>query len=155
MITTNNINESRKQIQMLKKSGREAVIQAQEDEFNRKIFENKNVDVVVGLEFSKNIGKDSLKQRDSGLNEVLCKLAKENNIKIGIDLSKIIKLNKLEKARVLDRIRQNIFLCRKMGCKIIIFNEDYKKNNYSKQEVMSFFLILNSSTNQARDAFKN
>lgn len=153
MITSNNLNQACKEIQKLKKEGREVVVLAQDDNFNRKIFETKNVDVVVGLEFSKNIRKDPLKQRDSGLNEVLCKLAKENNIKIGVDVSNIIKLDKLEKARVLARVRQNIFLCKKAGCKMVIFNDN--KYDYNKQEIMSFFISLKGSTKQAREAFKN
>lgn len=153
MITSNNLNQACKEIQKLKKEGREVVVLAQDDNFNRKIFETKNVDVVVGLEFSKNIWKDPLKQRDSGLNEVLCKLAKENNIKIGVDVSNIIKLDKLEKARVLARVRQNIFLCKKAGCKMVIFNDN--KYDYNKQEIMSFFISLKGSTKQAREAFKN
>ncbi len=148
MITTKNINEARKQIQLLKKSGKEIVVQSQDDEFNRKIFENKDVDIITGLEFDR---KDFLKQRNSGLNEILCKLAKENNIKIGIDISKIIKLDKLEKARVLARVRQNIFLCSKIGCKMIVLNN----HNYGNQEVMSFFISLGGNTKQGEEAFKD
>ena len=77
MINTNNLNEARKQIQKLKKEGKEVIVLAQNDDFNRKIFENKEVSMIVGLEFD---GKDRLKQRDSGLNEVLCKLAKSNDV---------------------------------------------------------------------------
>lgn len=146
MITTSNINEARKQIQKLKKENKEVVIEAQDDEFNRKIFENKDVDLIFGLEFDR---KDFLKQRNSGLNEVLCKLAKENNIKVGIDFSKIRKLDKLEKARVLARVKQNMELCKRIGCRLIILGD------YSKQDVMSFFLSLGGSTKQAIEAFKN
>ncbi|MEK6873073.1 MAG: hypothetical protein AABW90_03615 [Nanoarchaeota archaeon] len=152
MITTTNINEARKQIQGLKKEGKQVIIQAQNDEFNRKILENKDVDIIVGLEFDR---KDFLKQRNSGLNEILCKLAKENDIKIGVDISKVRRLDKLKKAKVLARMRQNIFLCRKIGCKIIIFGNDYNKQDYSKQEVMSFFLTFKGSTKQAIECFKN
>lgn len=148
MITTNNINEARKQIQLLKKSGKEIVVQSQDDEFNRKIFENKDVDIITSLEFDR---KDFLKQRDSGLNEILCRLAKENNIKIGINISKIIRLDKLEKARVLARVRQNIFLCSKIRCKMIVLNN----HNYGKQEVMSFFISLGGNTKQGEEAFKD
>lgn len=147
MINTNNINEAIKQIQKLKKEGKKIFVQARGDEFNRKIFENKDI-IVLGLEFNKS---DFLKQRNSGLNEVLCKLARDNNIKIGIDIDKISKLDKIEKARVLSRIRQNIQLCKRIGCKMIVFSEN-NKNNISKQEIMSFFLSFGGSTKQGKDA---
>lgn len=136
MINISNINEARKQIQDVKKEGKEIVVLAQDDNFNRKIFENKDVDMIVGLEFNK---KDGLKQRDSGLNEVLCKLAKANDVKIGVDIGKISKLSKMEKARVLARVGQNIGLCKRVGVKLVPLGS-------SKQEVMSFFLSLKGST---------
>ena len=145
MITISNINEVRKEIQRLKREGKEIIVSSGNDEFNRKIFENKDVDMIVGLELHDR--KDRLKQRDSGLNEILCKLAKQNDIKIGIDLEKIAGLSGIEKARVLARIRQNIGLCKRVGCKMVVIGE----NNYNidKQEVMSFFLSLKGSTRQA------
>lgn len=146
MINTSNINEARKQIQKLKKEGKEVVVLAQDDEFNRKIFENEDVDLIVGLEFNKT---DLLKQRNSGLNEINTRLAKKNNIKIGVDIEKISKLDKLEKSRVLARVRQNIELCKRVGCRMVILGKA------SKQDVMSFFLSLKGSTKQAIEAFKN
>ena len=120
---------------------KEVVVLAQDDGFNRKIFENKDVDMIVGLEFNK---KDGLKQRASGLNEVLCKLAKANDVKIGVDIGKISKLSKMEKALVLARVRQNIELCKRVGVKLVPLDS-------SKQEVMSFFLSLGGSTNQVKN----
>src|SRR3989344_1137091 len=108
IINTNNLNEARKQIQKLKKEGKEIIIKAQDDEFNRKILEIRGCDVLLSPEM--HTRKDKLKQRDSGLNEVLCKLAEKNNIKIGINLGEIAKLPKKEKAIILSRIIQNISL---------------------------------------------
>lgn len=152
MINISNINEARREIQRLKKEGKEVVVLAQDDGFNRKSFENKDVDMIVGLEFNK---KDKLKQRDSGLNEVLCKLAKANDIKIGIDIDKISKLDKIEKARVLARVGQNIGLCKRVGVKLVVLGivGTVSKDtvSHSKQEVMSFFLSLRGSTAQVKN----
>ena len=144
MITTSNINQARKEIQQLKKENKTVTVQAQNNEFNRKILENKDVDILVGVELHDR--KDKLKQRDSGLNEVLCKLASKNNIKIAIDLEKIKKLNKIEKAIVLARIIQNIQLCKRTNTKIIIIDQ----KNYQKQEIISLLLTLKASTQQAK-----
>ncbi|MDD5192890.1 MAG: hypothetical protein PHH54_05830 [Candidatus Nanoarchaeia archaeon] len=140
IINTTNINEARKEILKLKKENKKVIVQAQDDEFNRKIFENKDVDIVTGLEFNR---KDRLKQRDSGLNEVLCKLASKNNIKISIDIREIQKLPKKEKAIILSRIIQNIKLCRRTKTEIIFIPE------LKKQDAFSFLLALGASTNQA------
>lgn len=144
MINTNNLNEARKQIQKLKKEGEEVVVLAQDDKFNRKIFENEDVDLIVGLEFNKN---DLLKQRNSGLNEITAKLSKKNNIKIGVDVNRIASLDKIQKARVLARVRQNIELCKRVDCQMVILGD------VSKQDVMSFFLCLRGSTKQGKEAF--
>ncbi|GAI58208.1 unnamed protein product [marine sediment metagenome] len=95
------------------------------------------------------IEKTKLKQRDSGLNEVLCKLAKKNNIKIGIQINKIQKLNKQQKAIVLSRIIQNINLCKRTKTPIMFF----PKNKFKKQDVLAFFLALKSSTQLAKMGF--
>ncbi|MFH1359381.1 MAG: hypothetical protein ABIH37_05825 [archaeon] len=146
MINTTNLNEARKQIMKLKKEGKEVVVVAQDDDFNRKIFENKDVDMVVGLELHDR--KDFMKQRDSGLNEINCKLAHDNNIKIGIDVGKIGKLEKIEKARVLARVRQNIQLCKRTGTKIVVLGDS------GKQEIMSLFLVLGGSTSQGKEGLR-
>src|SRR3989338_8145669 len=112
IINTQNLNEARKQIQKLKKENKQVIVWAQTDEFNRKILENKDVDMIAGLELNK---KDRLKQRDSGLNEVLAKLAKQNNIKIGLDISELKNKKGKEKAKILARIMQNIKLCKRTG----------------------------------------
>jgi len=145
-INTNNLNQARKQIQKLKRENKEIVIQAQDNKFNRKILENPDINILLSPELHDR--KDKLKQRDSGLNEVLCKLAKQNNIKIGIDLNKINKLEKKQKAIILARIIQNINLCKRTKTQIILF----PKNKFKKQDVLGFFLTLNGSTEQAKQA---
>ena len=144
MISTSNLNEARKEIQQLKKENKTVIVQAQSNEFNRKILENKEVDIITDLELHKR--KDKLKQRDSGLNEILCKLASKNNIKIAINLDKIKQLDKKEKAETLARIKQNISLCKRTNAKIVFLD------NIKKQDVLSFFLTLKGNTKQATEA---
>ena len=147
IINANNLNEARKQIQQLKKENKKIIVQAQDNEFNRKILENKDVDILLSPELHER--KDRLKQRESGLNEVLCKLAAKNKIKIGIDIEKIIKKPAKEKAKILARIMQNIYLCKKTKATLIILPE----KKYKKQDTTSFFLTLKSSTQLAAKAF--
>lgn len=147
MITTTNLNQARKEIQEYKKQNRLVIVKAQTPEFNRKIIENKDVDIITDLELHNR--KDNLKQRDSGLNEVLCKLATKNNIKIGINLNEIIKLSKKEKTIVIARIIQNITLCKRTKTKIIILN----KEKYNKQELFSLLLTLGMHNKDIKQIF--
>ena len=145
IINTTNLNEARKQIQLAKKNKQEIVIQAQDDVFNRKILENKEVDILLSPESHDR--KDKLKQRDSGLNEIHCKLAKKNNIKIAINLNHLKKQDKKQKSITLSRIIQNIKLCKRTKTQIIFIPKQ------SKQDTLSFFTILKGSTQQAKFAF--
>ena len=145
IINTTNLNEARKRIQELKKNKQSIIVQAQADKFNRKIIENPDVDILLSPESLNR--KDKLKQRDSGLNEVMCKLAKKNNIKIGIDLSALAKQPKKQKAILIARIMQNINLCKRTKTPIVIFPKQ------KKQEILSFFQTLKGSTQQAKFGF--
>jgi len=144
IINTSNINEARKQIQSLKKQKKQIIVMAKEPEFNRKILENKDVDILMSPELhSRN---DRLKERDSGLNEVLCKIAKKNEVAIGVEIEKIKKLGGEEKARAIARLIQNIKLCKRVGTKIKLFGK------FDKRDAMSFLLSLGCSTSQAKEA---
>jgi len=144
MIISKNINEARKQILELKKQGKEILVRAQDAEFNRKMLEDKNVNILVSPELHER--EDKAKERDSGLNEILCRIAAKNGIKIGIDLSEIINKEKKEKAIILARIKQNIMLCKKTGCEMKILG------SYDKKQAFAFLLTLGASTSQAKKA---
>ena len=86
MIQTENINEARKQIDKLSKEGKQVVVQGSSIEFNRLILENKRVNMLILSHTNK---KDKLKQKDSGLNHVLCNITKENNIVLAFDMNEL------------------------------------------------------------------
>jgi len=136
------LEEIRKKIRN-KKKVEEIVVLGGDDDFNRKVLEIKGVDVLLSPE--KGHERDSLKQRDSGLNHVLCKLAAKNNIIIGIDF-KNLKLKEIELGKWLGRVMQNIRLCRKFRVKMKIFN-----SKMTKQELRSFLLSLGMSTQQVKE----
>ena len=145
MISTTSLNQARKEIQRLKKENPKEtiIIQGQSPEFNRKILENKDTDILLSPEFHDR--KDRQKQRDSGLNEFMCKLAKKNNIKIAINLQEIKSLNKKDKAIILARIKQNIGLCKRTKTQIIFHPQ------IPKQEATSFLTTLGASTEQTKN----
>lgn len=148
-INTSNINEARKQIEKARKenTSEKIALLSQDDEFNRKALEIKGLNILI-INEDINI-KDYSKQRNSSLNEVLCDLAKKNNIKIAIDIEKISKKPYVEKAKSLSRLKQNIMLCKKSGTELIFLD------NKQKKELQSLFITLGASTKQAEEAVKN
>jgi RNase P/RNase MRP subunit p30 len=148
IINTSDLNEARKQIQKFKQENQIAIVRAKDHEFNRKILENANVNLLLGPEIHSR--KDGFKQRDSGLNEILCKLAAKNNIKIGIDFDSLKGRTNKEKAVIISRIMQNIKICRKTGVKIIFYSE----NKYPEPDIIAFLQALGSSTQQAKEALR-
>jgi RNase P/RNase MRP subunit p30 len=152
-LETTNLQEIRNAIQREKKANLEEskdpiIVRAGDEEFNRKVLEIKGVNILLGTEIHDR--RDKLKQRDSGLNEFLCKLAKKKNIKIAIDMESLQKLDKKEKAKALARIIQNISLCKRTKTDIILFPE----SKYSKYDTMAFITTLKGSTEQGKIAKK-
>lgn len=80
---------------------------------NQKTFEKLKPNLIYNLE--SNPKKDSLHYRLSGLNQVLCNLANQNNIIIGFSINSI--LNSKDKQQYLGRIMQNIQFCKKYKIK--------------------------------------
>ena len=141
MINTKNITEAKK---LIKKSKSPIIIKSQNTTFDRKIIESGNFEILLSPEAHGK--KDHPKYLDSGLNHIIVKIATKNKIAIGIDLKNIQSLEKKQKAQTLARIRQNIKVCRKAGCKLVLLN--YK----DKKDAQNLLLSLGASTKQAREA---
>lgn len=109
------------------------------DKNERASLEKSSVDIVFGLE---KLGeKDFMKQRDSGLNQVLCKIAVEKKKIYGFNFNDILKAK--NKSVVIGRMMQNLTLCRKYKVKTIFFSgakEPYEMRTINDME--SFFGLL-------------
>ena len=86
---------------------------------NRKALESKNIQMLLNAELEE---EDFMHSKNSGLNQVLVKLAKKNNIAIGFSLNKIITLEDLERVNLLGKMMQNVMLCNKYKIKMYIIN---------------------------------
>ena len=147
MINTTNLNEARKQAEKLKKEGKPIAVLSQDDEFNRKALEIKGLNMLV---MNENIEyKDYMKQRSSGLNEVLVKICADKNIAIGVQIDEIAKKEGIDKAKSLARLAQNIMLLKKAGAKLVLVSED---KQVDKRAISSVLLSLGASTKQAKEA---
>lgn len=154
IINTTNLNEARKQIEKLRKDNKEEItseriaILSQDDEFNRKALEIKGLNILI---INENLNqKDYSKQRNSGLNEVLAKIAKTKNIAIGIQIEEIIKKPTKEKAESLARLKQNIMLCKKSETKLVFLTS----TNKNQKALQSLLLTLGADTKQASNCTK-
>lgn len=141
MISTSNIEEARR---LIKKAEKPIIVKSQDDEFNRKVLEYGNFNVLLSPEAG--IKRDKPKQLDSGLNSILAKIAEKNKIAIGIDIKEISQLDKAEKAKRLARISQNIKICRKAKTKLAVINAKDRK------DASALLLSLGASTQQTARA---
>ncbi len=117
-----------------KKEGKIKVYCSDDDELNRKVIEKLPVEILlIPLENR----KDFSKQRNSGFNQVMAKIAKKKGVEIGINLDELI-LSK-EKNRIIARVIQNIRICKKekVGMQFVQF-----KNKRDLHELKAFLESL-------------
>lgn len=137
IIKTDNFDKARKAIRENK--GKTIIFSSNDDELNKKILEKEDIHILL-LNLSSR--KDRMKQRDSGFNHVLAKLAKKKNISLGINLDEIINLGSKGKSEILARVRQNIKLCNKNKL-TMKFISDEKRDRYN---LKSLGLVLGMPT---------
>ncbi len=141
MINTSNIQQAKEQI---KKEKHPAVVKSQNPDFDRKILEYGKADILL---FDKlGYRQDRLKQIDSGLNHVLAKIAAKNNTSIGFDLAGLRKSSRKTKALILLKLIENIKICKKANCRIVLISQKNKK------DAQNLMLSLGASTQQAKQA---
>ncbi len=87
-------------------------------DFNRKLVESKNIKFII-LDHLNN-KRDSLYERDSSLNHIICKLAYQKGIIFVINLNELEVSNLKLRAQILARIIQNIRLINKFHNKLKI-----------------------------------
>jgi len=144
IINEKDYEKTRRAIDKFSSKGKDIIVQGSSIEINRKILENKKTKALI---LSHKDKRDRLKQRDSGLNQVLCKIARDKNKIILIDLKEIIDCRGEEKGQVLGRLIQNIMLLKKYNVKTGVINKVGRSNH----DIMSLFLTLGASTKFAKD----
>ncbi len=117
------------------------IIEAKNQQFNRKTLEKEKNIVLMSPE--KQAKYDSLKTLDSGLNEVLGRIASKNNNSIGISMGYIRHMPQKQKATQLARIRQNIMICRKTKTHLYLAENE--------QNTKLILIALGASTQQIKE----
>ena len=128
LINETTFEKARKKINDSKNNN--IIFTSDNDDLNRKILEKQPINILL-LNQSKR--KDRQKQRNSGFNQVLAKIAKKNKITIGINLDEILESKGKAKSLILSRIKQNIKLCNKnkINMKFITIRRKNKRNSNS------------------------
>jgi RNase P/RNase MRP subunit p30 len=142
-IHEDNFDRARKQINENK--GKFIIFSSEDDELNRKILEKEPINVIL---LNQEKRKDFQKQRNSGLNQVLAKIAKKNNIIVGINLDELIKAEEKKKSDIIARIRQNVKICNKNRLKMKFISKSNKRNLLDLQ---ALGLTLGMPTNMVKD----
>lgn len=139
-IQAKTFEEARKKIRQSK--GKIVTFSSESDELNRKVLEKEQIDILLLNQAGR---KDFQKQRDSGFNHVLAKLAKKKNVAIGINLDEIINAIGEKKTEILARVRQNIKLCNKnkLKMKFIALEKESQRDLY---DLKALGLVLGMPT---------
>jgi len=117
---------------------------------NRFFFEKKKL-MIFGLESSKI--DDFIFYRNSGLDQILCKLAVKNNNIVCFSFNSILNTEKYERAKIFGRIMQNIWLCRKYKVKTLIASFAAKPSEMrALHDLASLFQIIGIHPSEAQKA---
>ena len=140
ILSETNFNKLKDQVK--KNSKKEIIFTSDDDEFNRKVLEKLPIQILlINLESR----KDYQKQRNSGFNQVMAKIAKKNKIQIGINFDEL--LSSKNKEKIISRLIQNIKLCNKYKIQMIFIS----KNKQSKLNLISLGLVLGMPTWMTKD----
>lgn len=127
------------------------LIAAKSSDHDREMMEKSSVNLIFSLEEASR--KDFMHQRGSGLDNILAKLAHDNNISVGFSISSI--LNSKNKNAIMGRMMQNIRLCRKYKVKMAIAS--FSSSPYgmrSPHDVISFFSMLGLAKKETTESLK-
>ena len=120
----------------------------------RQWIEGRKADLIYGMESTNE--RDSITQKRSGLNHVLCSLAKQKDKMICFDFSSVLLSHGQRRAVIMGRMMQNIRLCRKykVGTAIASFaHEPLDMRNPS--DLKAFFLMLGMDSNAIKKSLSS
>ena len=134
ILTEKNFNKLKLQAKEAKSP---IIFTSEDDDLNRKVLEKLKIDILL---INQENRKDFQKQRNSGFNHVLAKIAQKNKIQIGINLDEIIESP--NKQKILARVHQNIKICNKNKIQMQFIG----KNKRNLHNLKSLGLVLGMNT---------
>ena len=128
------------------------IAEARDIEDARKAAENRNIDIIYGIEGS--YRKDKMHFRNSGMNQVICKLCRDNNTAIAVPIADIITAN--IRNELLGRIMQNIKFCRKYKVRMVAASFARKDSERrSPSDIESFLRAIGMTAKEAKESLTN
>ena len=132
IVNQKNLNKTFKESRLL------VVKSSDKDRF---FIESKKIKLVYG--FEEVYKKDYINQRMSGLNHIICELAKKNNVVVGFSYSSLFNKNSQDASLITGRMMQNIALCQKYKVKTFIGSFSERPFDLrSSHDIISFFTLL-------------
>ncbi len=118
---------------------------------NRAHVSDRNIAVLMNPEAKSQI--DKMHSRRSGLNQVLAKLAKENDVAIGFGFRCLLHADPITRAMILGRMKQNVKICRKAGTKMVVcsYAHDLKELRGAK-DLVAFARVIGMTGGEAKKA---
>lgn len=148
MIVTDSVSELRKKITNEKGI---VVVLGGNEEINQTALSDKRVDILVSPE--RLIIKNYMHSRNSGINQVLAKLAYENQVAIGFDFNQVY--NSKNKGLIIGRMMQNVKFCRKYKVRMVVGSFTKGKNLDSKSlQIFARFLGMTGGEAKKSISFK-
>ena len=118
---------------------------------DRFFIESRKATLIYGFEELPR--RDHMHQRASGLNQVLCELARKNNIAIGFSYSSLLSKNSMP--ALMGRMSQNIKLCQKYKVKTVIAsfsgNPCHLRSPYDIASLFSMLGMERKKINESMD----
>jgi len=112
----------------------------------RQWIEGRKADLIYGMESTNE--RDSITQKRSGLNHVLCSLAKQKDKMICFDFSSVLLSHGQRRAVIMGRMMQNIRLCRKYKVETAMASFAHEPLDMrNPSDLKAFFLMLGMDSN--------
>ncbi|MFW5846710.1 MAG: hypothetical protein ACOCUU_00985 [Nanoarchaeota archaeon] len=152
IIQETTFDKAKKSLKESRKNKEIVIFSSQDDDLNRKILEKINKEEFPDiLLISLKNRRDWQKQRNSGLDNVMAKLAKKQETIIGINLDEIIlEKNPKQKSKLISRLKQNIEICKRNKIKMKFISQK-KENIRNLQDIKSLALVLGMSTSMTKE----
>ncbi len=146
LIIANNAKDLRKKIS--RECGLVVVLGSH---LNRDVVSNKKVDVLLSPHYG--ASHDYLNSRNSGLNEVLCAIARKNDVAVGFSFSEVLNAELVNRSLILGRMMQNVTLCRKFKVPMVLGSFAFEKSEMrSPKDLISFGVSIGMTPGEAKKA---
>src|SRR3989344_2202774 len=110
---------------------------AKSSSYDRMLIESKKISMIYG--FEENLRKDNMHQQASGLNHIMCSLAKNNDVSIGFSYISLLENNPV----ITGRMMQNLKLCKKYKNAVLIGSfATHPFQLRSRYDVASLFRLI-------------